>query len=126
LGGTRRPLSAWWLAGLIATLPAASIVFRDHDLPSRFPPSGAWVAGGLLPVLVYRWLGHSLPELLARPLAQVGENALPYLVMSNVALFGIHMTNGPSFADGRLLLVYATVVGLCAFVVGQAAPPRRD
>jgi len=95
----RRPeLPHWleWVVAAVGTGVFAYLVWRHGgELPERFPPSIAWVAGAALPLLIYLVVARGLARLtVPTVLLQPGRHVLAALLLSNLMIFGLRWWQG--------------------------------
>lgn len=96
------------MAALGTSMFIAYLFIHDFQLPERFPPSFYWVIGPTLILYLYylamHW-GHDFLKDLYW-LRKIGENALFFLVISNVFIFTLSSTGslvGMNPLEGLLL-----------------------
>lgn len=85
-----------WVLAAIGTGVFASLVWRSGgELPERFPPSIAWVAGAALPLALYLMAARGLARLrVPTLLLQPGRHVLAALLLSNLVIFGLRWWQG--------------------------------
>lgn len=90
-----------------------------YGLPSRFPPSFLWVAGGSLFTALYFLFsravagpGRTLPAPLQRMITFIGGNTLYYLLFSNILLFAYMVLGRPLESGWWGLAAYLLLLAL--------------
>jgi len=99
-----------------------------YALPSRFPPSAAWILGPALLLYGYYLLSSYGVRALARVpgLLTAGRNVLFYLLASNLAIFAAKSRVGEyPVSPGEGLALTALLLAGIAFATRIVAPPER-
>ena len=118
---SKKKVSFNWAVLLVAA--AGSLLFAVHAwqtgaMPTRFPPSALWVAGGYLFIYLYWLICRNVKRSnIVRMIERIGSKSLQYLVVSNVVIFTAFriwsQAGGLGISGPMVLVFWLTLFAVC-------------
>jgi len=115
-----------------AAFGALMVIYIATELKtSRFPPSIIWILASGSAVLIYYAISTAIsrraPFVVVSYLNSVGQNVLPYLLLSNVTLFTIHaLGNAHTFGSAKVLVSFFALMALIYFIQIIMIDPEKS